>query len=174
MWLFIGLYFFYLYYLFEIFHWYFSVSWRLSSLLVIVIIKIVSLYNSSVSTCFYFINVRDQLNSKNLELQCSFELSVYILGSHKCNFVVGFPILDIQYLILFGIILLLKRNNMTNASISSARLFLFFVSTNALSLSLSLSLSFSLKSWIKQPKPYLKNKKIEIRFIRSFYFMLCL
>ena len=93
-------------------------------------------------------------------LKYSFELSVYILGSHKCNFVVGFPILDVQYLILFGIILLLKRNKMTIASISSAGLFLFFFQR-----------TLSLKSCIKQPKSYLKSKKIEIRFIRSFYFM---
>ena len=31
--------------------------------------------------------------------------------------------------------------------------------------------TLSLKSCIKQPKSYLKSKKIEIRFIRSFYFM---
>ena len=68
--------------LYEVFHWYFSVCWSLSSLLVIVIIKIVTLYNSRLSTILYFINVEDQLNLKNLEMKlCMRQISPTIFCS---------------------------------------------------------------------------------------------
>ena len=62
----------------------------------------------------------------------------------------GGPIFDFQCPILFGISLLLKRNKMTDVSISFPHLFKFFQQTD------------SLKSCTKQPQSYLKSQDIEI------------
>ena len=116
------------------------------------------------STILYFINVEDQLNSKNfcmrlpkfhpqyfLKLTVLY-VPVHILGSYECNLVVWFPI-------LFGIRLLLKRNKITNASLSTPHLFVFFQRTD------------SLEPCIRQPQAYLKSQKTEIKFNSeiSFY-----
>ena len=84
----------------------------------------------------YFINVAAQLNSQNLPIklcmclpkfdsQYSLKMSVFYIPVHF-----GGAISDFRCLIRFRISLLLKRNEITNASISSMRLFLFLFSTN--------------------------------------------
>ena len=103
--------------LYEVFHWYFSVS----SIGFFQSIKLASYYNyknhdfvhSWLSTISYLINVEDQLNSKNLQMklrmrlpkfhpQYFFKLSVlyipvHILGSYKWNLVVWFLISNVRF-----------------------------------------------------------------------------
>ena len=101
--------------LYRVFHWYSSVYWTLSSLLVIKIIKIVTWYNSWLSTILYFLNLKDQLNSKNLWMKLCMHPPVFhpqyflkliveynpvdILGSYICNLVVQFLISDVRFIL---------------------------------------------------------------------------
>ena len=96
--------------LYEVFHWYFSVSWSLSSLLVIIIIIIVTfvtIYN------FLFYKCGRSTDSKNLQMklwmrlpkfqpqyflkQSVLYIPVHILGHYKCNLVVRSPISDLRF-----------------------------------------------------------------------------
>ena len=136
----------------------FSVSWSLSSLLVIVIIKAVTLYNLWLSTytILYFVNVEDQLNSRNLQMKLcmrhphySLELSfVYIpvhsLDSYKCKLMIRIPICD-SFWNKFDT---QTQENGACVYFFSASIPIFFLRTD------------SFKSCIKQPQSYLKGEKI--------------
>ena len=142
------------------------VLFSLSNLLVTMIIKIVTSHNSWLSTILYFLNVENQLNSKNLQMklcmhlpkfhpQHFFKLSVlyipvHILGSYIWNLVVQFPIFYVRFF--------LDQVCYSNAIKWRMHQFLlliylyFFQWTD------------SHKSCIKLHKSYLNSQKIEIKF----------
>ena len=93
--------------LYVVFHSYFSLSCSLSSLLIIIVI----LCNWWLSTNWYFIIAKNQLNFKNLPSKLYLSLPKF---HQQCSFEVS--------------ALLLKHSKMTNSSISS--LCLLFFSTN--------------------------------------------
>ena len=97
----------------DIFQFFPLVFFSLSNLLVIIIIKIVTFYNSWLSTILYFLNVEDQLNFKNLQMKLCMRLPkfhpqyflklsvlyipVHILGDFKCSLLVRFPISNVRF-----------------------------------------------------------------------------